>query len=120
MPGYFFAGLGLIGLHETRLLNDLDYLSVELLPTAGEALPDASPLPLDFPVDVASSSSYREFCSMYSTTGAGIKYWILISRRKNILLKFQLVCLPEKAGGRDSRICSKEVEASLKTCPSSP
>jgi hypothetical protein len=54
---------------------------------AGDALPELSPF--DFPftsTDEAPSSSYNPFCSMYSMTGAGIKYCTLISLLRNSLI----------------------------------
>jgi hypothetical protein len=54
---------------------------------AGDALPELSPFDFPFtPTDEAPSSSYSPFCSMYSITGAGIKYCTLISLLKNSLI----------------------------------
>ena len=61
-------------------------------PTAGDARPDVS-APLDFPfpsTDDAPSSSYKPWASMYSITGAGIRYCTLISLLKNNLIFVEL------------------------------
>jgi len=67
-------------------------------PTAGDALPELSPFDFPFPsTDEAPSSSYSPFCSIYSMTGAGIKYCTLISLLKNsrifvLLTSFEINC----------------------------
>jgi hypothetical protein len=68
-----------------------DHADDELPPRTDESRLEFSVLVLPLPlVVVASSSSYRAFCSMYSTTGAGIKYCMLISLLRNIRIFVEL------------------------------
>lgn len=61
-------------------------------PPEGVAVPEASPLDLPLPlVAVASSSSYKACSLMYRMTALGMRYSMLISLRRNILILVELI-----------------------------
>jgi hypothetical protein len=95
--GCFHAGVGIVLVssfigHERPAADQSIQLFEEELPIAGDARSEVStPFAFPFPsTDDAPSSSYKPWASMYSITGAGIKYCTLISLLKNILIFVEL------------------------------